>query len=226
MTRYSTKRLNKNSVEGGAYITIGDPYKDTKDVVPARWKGTGFHVPRQPQNADNGNFSKLEHPKGESYLEMEKFTKTQPIDKRKLGFGSKDAFKRGEFTATIRTEQYRDLLRKEQRILDKQRDLEKDAEIIAKSQAKHAASRRFTEGKTETRHLYDIGRTQVTEFDPKHRRDTFYTYDISREKRMGDYTTASREIGDGSWQHHYTSPEHGPIAMTKFFFDKSHLQVV
>lgn len=27
---YSTKRLNKNVVDGNAYITVGDPYHDPK----------------------------------------------------------------------------------------------------------------------------------------------------------------------------------------------------
>ncbi len=39
--------------------------------------------------------------------ETVRYTKTQPLNKRNLGFGTKDAFKRGEFTAAIRTEQYR-----------------------------------------------------------------------------------------------------------------------
>ena len=43
----------------------------------------------------------------EKIQEAERFTKTQPLSKRDLGFGTKDAFKRGEFTAAIRTEQYR-----------------------------------------------------------------------------------------------------------------------
>jgi hypothetical protein len=43
----------------------------------------------------------------EPYSEMERYTKTQPLDSRKKGFGSKDASRRGEFTSYIRTEQYR-----------------------------------------------------------------------------------------------------------------------
>lgn len=39
-----------------------------------------------PKNAENGNFSRLEY-KSEPYADMEKFSKTQPLDKRKLGFG-------------------------------------------------------------------------------------------------------------------------------------------
>lgn len=61
---------------------------------------------RRPVNADNGNFAKLKY-SSEPFQEIERYTKTQPLSKRNLGFGTKDAFKRGEFTATIRTEQYR-----------------------------------------------------------------------------------------------------------------------
>lgn len=43
-------------------------------------------VPQLPKNADNGHFSRLEY-KSEPYADMEKFSKTQPLDKRKLGFG-------------------------------------------------------------------------------------------------------------------------------------------
>lgn len=45
-----------------------------------------FQVPQLPKNAENGNFSRLEY-KSEPYADMEKFSKTQPLDKRKLGFG-------------------------------------------------------------------------------------------------------------------------------------------
>ena len=43
----------------------------------------------------------------EPYVDMERYTVTQPLENRKNGFGSKDASKRGEFTSHIRTEQYR-----------------------------------------------------------------------------------------------------------------------
>lgn len=37
-------RLNKNMVDGGSYITIGDMYKGNKIVLPDRWKGKGLSV--------------------------------------------------------------------------------------------------------------------------------------------------------------------------------------
>lgn len=37
-------RLNKNMVDGGSYITIGDLYKGNKMILPDRWKGKGLSV--------------------------------------------------------------------------------------------------------------------------------------------------------------------------------------
>jgi hypothetical protein len=42
-----------------------------KDKLPTRWKGKGFMMKQVPQNAENGNFSKLEY-KSCPYAEMEK----------------------------------------------------------------------------------------------------------------------------------------------------------
>lgn len=47
-------------------------------------------------------------------------------DKNTFHFRTKDAFRPGEFTATIRTEQYRDLLRAEKVTMEKHRDPAKD----------------------------------------------------------------------------------------------------
>lgn len=46
-----------------------------------------------------------------------------------VSFRTKDAFRPGEFTATIRTEQYRDLLRAEKAIMEKHRDPSKETAI-------------------------------------------------------------------------------------------------
>lgn len=71
-----------------------------------RWKGKKLTCLSHPQNAGNGMFARVTYA-SEPYMEMEKWLKTQPLDTRKKGFGTKDASKRGEFTSFIRTEQYR-----------------------------------------------------------------------------------------------------------------------
>ncbi|CAM9967424.1 unnamed protein product [Laminaria digitata] len=148
-------------VDGGSYITIGDMYKGNKIILPERWKGKGLSVPQLPKNAENGHFSRLEY-KSEPYADMEKFSKTQPLDKRKLGFGTKDAFRPGEFTATIRTEQYRDLLRAEKAIMEKHRDTEKEHAAAEKYEKGFAEQRTFPGGLKEIEHLYDVGRGQAS----------------------------------------------------------------
>ena len=50
-----------------------------------------------------------------------------------MGFGTKDASKRDEFAATIRTEQYRETLKRENTILDEQRDRAKEEGKCAKA---------------------------------------------------------------------------------------------
>lgn len=69
-----------------------------------------------PPNEENGNFSKIKYmPDG--YKEVNKYITTQPLDKRKRGFGTKDAHRRDEFANAIRTEQYRESINKEKRMM-------------------------------------------------------------------------------------------------------------
>ncbi|CAM9337371.1 unnamed protein product [Ascophyllum nodosum] len=229
---YTTKRFNNSIVDGASYITIGDKYRGFDFNRPGRWKGKGFSVPQIPQNAENGHFSRLEY-KSEPYTEMEKFIKTQPLDKRKLGFGTKDAYRSAEFTATIRTEQYRDLLRHEKCGMEKHRDTAKEQAVIEKYKKDVLEHRTFPSGLKEIKHLYDVGRSQVTDFDPKISRDRFYTpcralsaVSSKNEKRRGPYLTMAQDIGNGAWEYKYTSPEHGPINHMKYFYDKSHLDLL
>merc|ERR1711976_1084135 len=120
-------------------------------------RGTQFKTDKQPENEKDGFFTVLKHPdRGrEPYTEMETY-KDKP---RVKAFQSGDASRRGEFTATIRTEQYRETLRKEQKLIDKYRDIEAEEKAMAKYQEELA--------RRPKTYLYDVGRTKVTEFDPK-----------------------------------------------------------
>ena len=63
----------------------------------------------------------------EPYTEIsEKYSKTQPLDDRKLGFGSRDASKTGEFTCWKTTERYRSLVKQESRLMESHRDEAKE----------------------------------------------------------------------------------------------------
>jgi hypothetical protein len=67
------------------------------------------------------------------------YLKKQPPESRKSGFGSRDATKFDEFSQTIRTQQYRDTLKKEQKIMDAKKDHAAEAAMVAKYDAAAAA---------------------------------------------------------------------------------------
>jgi hypothetical protein len=163
-------------------------------------------------NADNGYFSKLSY-QAEPYVELaEPYAKTQPMDKRKLGFGTHDANKRGEFTSTRATERYRDLLQMEAQLMDKNRDKGMEKRLVDKWDKQVRQGPKDVEGNPlkEAKHLYDIGRTLVTPYNPYGLKDTYYTLPKNAAidpknkgkdpiRRMGPYKTMSQDIGDMAW---------------------------
>lgn len=228
---YADKFIHKNvQCEAGRYITIGDKYVDKAVVLPARWKGKQFTSERLPQNAGEGYFGyggKSFTYMADHYAEQLPYTKTQPHDKRKLGFGTHDAFKADEFTQRIRTEQYRDLLKREQRLM-KASDAMNKAHMVELARAKEAedAARPFVPGKKEIEFLYDVGRNVHTEHNPRVPRDQFFTLDEATRapRRLGQYRTMSMDIGDGHWAVKLQPPQHGQNhVMDNTFYDRSHL---
>lgn len=225
---YTTKFVHKNIMtENGRYITIGDPYQSKKDTLPPRWKEKQFAAPQIPQNSGEGYFGH----QGKSFVYMPDkyatqvpYQTTQPHDKRKLGFGTHDAHKRDEFTASIRTEQYRETLKREKILIDKAHDPAAATAILEAAKEKKSE---YVAGKPEINHLYDVGRNIHTEFDPKNHREQYYTmkHGFEHDKRMGTFRTASQEVGEGMWNVKYSKPEFSAASQVKNFYDKSHLGV-
>lgn len=213
--------INKNVVPDGKYVSIGDPYKDPGKDLPQRWRKAQFIVQNQPANGGGGYFHKQTYA-SDAFQEMESFLKTQPASQRKLAFGTHDAARRGEFTRTIRTEQYRETLRRERDLYEKMRDKKEEDEQIRKCDEMEA-SKQFPTGLREANHLYDIGQTLNTEFNPKCARDTFYVMRCDKPKRMGGYVTTSGTFGEYAWEHKYEKPKFGPQSHMKNFYDRSHL---
>eukprot|EP00752_Nemacystus_decipiens_P016253 g14533.t1 len=199
------------------FISVGDPYKELRRL-PGRWKGKQFQT-------EGCAVTSLKITNGMITQDTDRYTKTQPLNKRQLGFGTRDAFKRGEFTAAIRTEQYREMLRQEQRLMDAARDTKAEQETVARAKVKHASTRTFVEGKEEIKYLYDVGRKLQNDFNPYRKHDSFYDFHKEKGKRMGPYRTMAMDIGNLAWDHRPTAPEFGPIGHIKNFYDRSHLAV-
>lgn len=170
-------------------------------------------------NADgNGNFMKLTY-KPSGYLESIYYSKTQKLEFRKLGFGTKDAFKSDEFTNAIRTSQHREAIVKE---MTRAKDAmeSRTNEILGKYD-------KLESGQQEEKKVaqYDVGRSRVTPFDAKSTRDTYYKFDNEKGKRMGMYRPVSVDLGAAAWTTKYAPPANGGRSEVSKFFDKSHLTV-
>ena len=88
-------------------------------------------------------------------METNLYIETQPLDARKRGFGSKDAHRRDEFSNAVRTQQYRESIRKEME-LRKEDVHSKMNEVMEKYQS--TASSDTLKAK---RFQYDMGRSLV-----------------------------------------------------------------
>lgn len=184
----------------------------------------------RPINEENGYFSKVSY-KGGGYQEGIKYITTQPLDSRKKGFGTKDASKRDEFSNIIRTEQYRETLRKEQDVCNLNSEkLQEELDMLMATRVQTAPTFNKTVSSDSSEFsydshvaLYDIGRTRVTPFNPKSIKDSFYRFSSDRQKRLGTFRPSSCDFGDFPSDIGYKPPEHGARSEVKNFFDKSHL---
>lgn len=228
---YSTKLLNSRMVDGNKYITVGDPYRDPpRNLFRQGKKGEvlkHFQVKLHPPNAENGNFQKVTYVPSQ-YKEGNLYITTQPLDKRLKGFGTKDASRRDEFSSEIRCQQYKEGIKKELELTRK--FIKAGADTVSSPESPSSAGsmggtatwRGIREGET---HQYDIGRTQVTEFDPKVTRDTYYKLAYNREKNWGTCKPVSADIGDAANSIEYKPPKFGSASLVKNFYDQSHLKV-
>ncbi len=189
-------------------------------------KLTPFRCKLIPQNEENGNFSKTSYMSG-GYLEATRYLKSQPLESRKNGFGSKDAYKTDEFSNAIRTQQYRESIEKE--LLIQQgvagKNEERLKQLLAERKGFDAPIPEGARNYAESVPQFDIGRSRVTEFDPKSIKDTYYKFDNDHGKRLGMYRPVSCEVGLSAWNMKYQPPSHGGKSEVSKFFDKSHLSI-
>mmetsp|Transcript_20446 Transcript_20446/g.15068 ORF Transcript_20446/g.15068 Transcript_20446/m.15068 type:complete len:260 (-) Transcript_20446:61-840(-) len=253
---YSSKLFHKSMVSDNAYLHKGDQYLDPV-ANPFRTgnkpkkgadgedekKEKPFMTALVARNEENGNFAKIRYVypyakkttldpgEREDIPDTIKYITTQPLDQRKKGFGTKDANKRDEFCNDIRTEQYRETLRKEKLLTAEDSDtlqmkltkMLDDRDTMRRSM--NGSVSQMSESKYAQRvHGYDIGRTRVTEFDPRSTKDTYYHFDSENGRFTGEGPKpVSYDIGDSAWAVQYRPPQHGGRSEVKNFYDKSHL---
>lgn len=188
----------------------------------ARHKGKQFVTQPSKDVCNGAGYFHKKTYTSDPLLDNTMYSKSQPADSRKLGFGTHDAHRRDEFMSHIRTEQYRETLTREMQIIEQQKKEEDDEDEFANDSN---ASKPFPKGLTKTTYLYDIGRNNVTEFNKKSHRDRFYTMrtgNCQYERDNGHFVLSSQSIGDGVHSAEY-KPVNTRSATTKQFYDHSHL---
>lgn len=189
------------------------------------------YVPNN-QNAGNGLFAKQLYASS-PYTEIsEQYSKTQPLANRKLGFGSRDASKTGEFTCWKTTERYRSAVKQENKLIESHRDESKEKKILSRLPKGAPLAPKDREGNSLNMptFMYDIGR-QVSRssggaYDPKSTRDCFYSLPKHAKgdvRRLGSHRPSSAEIGRYSGNHQYRRPQYGSPNGCEKFFDRGHL---
>jgi hypothetical protein len=209
--------MNKNIIKE-SYTTIGDAYTGKPRPLPDRFKGKQMQTqPNKNTSGGVGFFSRKTYETDGPIQDTSNYKKTQPQEGRKKAFGSNDASRRDEFSNTVATEQYREALKREAR----NELVPETSDAIATLQAELNVTT-----KKASKHLFDVGRKQVTEFNPKSHRDTFYHTSSDKQRDVGAYILSSANIGSASSEEGAVQkPEYGHVRKTKEFFDKSHLSV-
>jgi len=226
------------------YISVGDPYVKAKAAQRSNFKGTQFHTKFPKKGQVAGYFSTYEY-KTSPYQQNTNYLKEQPRENRKMGFGSYDAFRCGEFTLDIRSRQYKEKLAHEEIYnevaLKKAKDMRKrrpgTAPPVGRVAQEKYRQKKYREQYKDNPHmfqtqvpfnLFDIGRDSYTPVCNKCKRDTFYCpHRIGRgafnARRPGTASTLNSTYGKFGPNHVLQNPKYGNSHATDSFNDKSHI---
>jgi len=216
----TTKRHPKIQTE--SYNSIGDTYADPHKQHPTNSRFSGKQMATAPPKNTSGGggyFEKMTYA-AEPYSTENRYMKSQPLDQRRKGFGSGDAFKCGEFTNVKGSSQLTEKINNEAKRAPKPEGVDSLDELVQTTKPTRKV----------VKHLYDIGRNQCTEFDPRSSSDTYYNKlqcksRIREVRDDGPYQVSSQAVGAGTidLDHSNCRPMFGHKKETKNFFDKSHL---
>jgi len=225
---YSTKSISAKAKSFTntqfGYLSEKEKYTDPDRVVPGRWKGKQLIAPgpKKPAGVSVGYFDKFTYTP-ETYVDRSLYTKTQPIESRKLGFGSHNAKCRDEFMSHIRTEQYRSQLRAEAKTTEK--GVEASSPTGAGAGADTTVSALTTAGgdiattlRFPKRSGFDVAR------DDRSPRSVYNVRGIKKgERDLGTATLTSGSIGAGLDTVALEKPEHSITEACKRFYHSGHL---
>lgn len=216
---YTTKRINSRRADEG-YVSINNPY-GVKEKPADRIIGKQFLIAKI--KTGQGGFSDMKVAP-EPYSSSKGYRVEQPLETRKLAFGSHDAQRRDEFSLQIRQDQYKENINKETDFMSKIQKKNEEAAalkrtaygeslfedlIVDSEESKNSAD--WFQANVPTA-LYDIhnspnGRTSLCN---KCSRETFFCN--HKVKKKLDETSIERRLGGVQ----LSSAEYGTFNSAKF----------
>jgi hypothetical protein len=221
---YSTKIQYPHAVDMSgkplSRTTLGDPYVKAKREKNARFNGKQLGVKQasRPAGLTNGTvlpnslFGKIDY-KSDPYVPQVMYTKSQPMEKRKLGFGSHDAHKTDEFTNSIRTEVYRIQLRQEYKHINKA-----NAKLLEGGEKEEVAA-----DEEDAPTLYETLHSKKEDLFGNAR-----LRELRKNFNTGVHKLSSAEVGNKCGDPKIIAANKSTCGMTSVtaqFFDKTHLEV-
>jgi hypothetical protein len=207
---YDKKGRKKNARFNGKQFTT-QPLKKSCGLA-----GTTGTVLANNMFSNYDGYSKRPDP----YKAQVKYIETQPPDKRNKGFGSGDAFKTDEFTNVIRTETYREQMRREKRITNKHMEKQYAKET---KEAKNDAVEDQEDEDTDTTLFSTIHSSTPDVFGADRLRAL-----RKKNRNCGFHRLSSRDYGtlcDDKKIIFSAKGKFGSNNCTSQFFDKGHLGV-
>jgi hypothetical protein len=203
--------------------TLGDPYVKGKREKNARFNGKQLGVKQCPKPAGLGTgtilpkalFRSYEY-KSDPFKPAVPYSKTQPMENRKLGFGSHDAHKTDEFTNVIRTETYRYQLKQEFKHINKV-----NKNLLAGEEQKGDAEK-VEDDDAPT--LYEILHSKEADLFGSDRRRALR----QKKRNTGHFQLSSMDVGVKCGDNKIIAANkstHGAKNVTSQFFDTTHLCV-
>lgn len=212
------------------FLSDKEKFQPFKEPVMSRHRQKQFltTVPKEPFGGKVGFFNPLTYPTGKDrYNDTTGYLRTQPLDKRLKGFGSRDCKRRDQFTRYVETERYREQLKAEQKVL--RRVLPADIPVVsdaaldtARDAAAHTARGRDYVLREIPTNGYDRMRADFTLMDKLHEEKGWRHRRASSARRLGTYKLSSHAVG-GDLVWNVERPEYGNVAATKDFYNRGHI---
>lgn len=222
---YRTHEINPKNAKN--FIGVDDPYFK-KPPVNSRHKSRQFQSEPPKHGQTAGYFKQMDY-SSQPFLEIAKYIEIEPVASRKMGFGSKDARKRSEFTLDMRARQFKERVKSEEVYINNQlaQSTSIEPEDFAEYTQRPTDPRLF---QSQVSHnLYDIGKEQFTPVCLKCPRDTFFcphraqVTNTDTLRRTGELPVMSQTYGDFDTVASAAKPKHGRVNLRKHFYDNSHI---